>query len=97
MTTKKTTAIDEDMFAVDMDEQRLVNRGPSTDKKQKRKDDPRYWKPRLQRNDEKDYIGSYQAIVRPFPQLGWLQDTSLPFSVEQYMHYVKDKVHGIWL
>jgi len=92
---KKKTGIDEDVFAVDMEEQKTVNK--ESEKKQKRSEDPRYWKPRLKKDKAGHYHGSYQAVVRPLPQLGWIEDTQLPFSVEQRMHYIKELKYGLWL
>lgn len=93
--TKKTAGIDEDVFAVDMEEQQKVNKEVSQ-KKKSRKDDPRYYRPRLVK-EGKNYVGSYQSMIRLIPQLGWVQDKSLPYSVEQYMHYIQEKQHGLFL
>lgn len=86
--------IDEDVFAVDMEQQQAVNQ--ETASKKKRKEDERFYKPRLVKKGA-IYVGSYQTMLRPLPQKGWIQDKSLPFSQEQHMHYIKEKASGLFL
>jgi len=91
--TNKPTGINEDVFAVDMEQQQAVNQ---ENIKKKRNEDTRFYRPRLLKKGD-NYIGSYQTMIRPLPQKGWIQDKSLPFSQEQHMHYIKEKDTGLFL
>ena len=92
--TNKPTGINEDVFAIDMEQQQAVNKEMAS--KKKRKEDPRFYKPRLSKKGDY-YIGSYQTMIRLLPQKGWIQDKSLPFSQEQHMHYIKEEKSGLFL
>ena len=97
-TTNKKSDNFDDFLPVDMQQQQEANKDV-TRKKTSRKNDPKYYRPRLLKKEVGEgkkaiYDGDYQSIIRLLPQKGWVQDPSIPFSVIQHMHYIQEKKQG---
>jgi len=74
------------------EQEREINKEPEQKEGKKSSKDPRFWKPTI-KNEKR----LYEARIRMLPQKGWLQDKTLPWAIGQYMHYIKEPDHNLFL
>lgn len=80
-------------FSITPEQGREANKSDEPVKGKKRAEDPRFWKPRLSNT-----VTRYDAKVRPLTQgMAGIQDPSMPWAIEQKVHYIKEPQHRLFL